>query len=597
MKSFTQTMLASALGVLIVLGIFTIGSTLATIGFMVALASKSAPEIEPGTVLQIKLEGELSEYVTDPLSSFSLSFADEEDAPQAAISLDELLTGIAQAQDDPNISGIYLECGTLSAAPASLGEIRHALDEFRQTGKFIYAYADRSMAQGVYYVASVADSLFLNPRGLMELSGLSSTILYYKDVLKKVGVEPQIFKVGTFKSAVEPFTESTMSEANRRQIQSYQSSIWNNILAEISASRGLSVDRLNELADEMVLFKKSGYSVECGLIDALAYENEVKEFLAEKTLTSVEDLQMIDLKAYNGLPSSVDKPFCKDKVAVLYAAGEINAEVGGVSMPQGECITHKSMIREIERLKNDDHVKAVVFRVNSPGGDAFASDQICHAIDALNDVKPVVISMGDYAASGGYYISSHGSKIVASPTTLTGSIGIFGTSFNLEEVASKVGLHYSTVSTNRYGDFGNLLRKMTPAEKALMQGYIEEGYDNFVGVCADGRGMDEVDIRKIAEGRVWTGEQGLEIGLVDTLGYLSDAVASAAAMAGLEDYRVVKYPEEKDLFEELLGSLGFGISVRMKAHRMGLDKVQLSQLEWLRNHSGVQARMPFSMEM
>ncbi len=596
MKQFTQTMLASALGVFIVFAVIIILSTLTTISLIAALSSKEAPVVTPGTILKIQLDGELSEYAADPLSSLSISFSSDEEMPQTAITLDNILTGIAKAKEDPNISGIYLEGSDLSGAPASFGEIRHALADFKESGKFVYGYADQVMTQGNYYIVSVADSIFQNPRGMLELSGLSSTVMYYKDVLKKIGVEPQIFKVGIFKSAVEPFTENTMSAANRAQIESYLGGIWNNMLSEIAASRGLTVEKLNALADEMVLFKKTSYAMESGLVDALLYESDVKEFLARKTFTSADKLKLMDIKEYNEVPATSTKKFQSDKIAILYAAGEIKSSVIDLGLDQGEQITHKSLLKEIERIKDDSHIKSVVFRVNSPGGDAYASDQICHAIGELAKVKPVVVSMGDYAASGGYYISSHASKIVASPTTLTGSIGIFGTSFNGEEIAKKVGLHYSVVSTNKYGDFGNLLRKMTPAEQALMQGYIEEGYDNFVNVCATGRGMSDGDIRKIAEGRVWTGEQGLGIGLVDTLGYLNDAVAVAAEMAGIDEYRIVKYPEEKDLLTMLMESFGTSIKARVQVSRMGLDKFQFMELNWLRNHSGIQARMPYCIE-
>ncbi len=592
MKPFFKTTLAAALGVILASIVCSILCLFIVIG--IVGSSEKTTEITPGSILEINFEGSLLEYNQQEMPDFMGSLTG---GSQESIGLDEILSAIKAAADNENICGIYLNCGQMSAGLASYSEIRHALCSFKESGKFVYAYANETMYQGVYYACSSADSIFLNPSGMMMFSGMASTLTFYADVFKKIGVEPQVFKVGTYKSAVEPYTNTEMSRANREQMTSYLNGMWSYLLAGVSEGRGMCANCLNKVADSFPMLQKSQFLVDNGLVDSLFYESDMKQLLAEKAGCTVKDLHLVSVKELNKQPVKGQK-YQPDKVAVLYAAGQINSgSAAGINLG-GEQITDKALVEEIEKLQEDSHVKAVVMRVNSPGGSAFASEQICEAVKRLKATKPVVVSMGDYAASGGYYISSHADKIVASPATLTGSIGIFGLSFNAEKLAAKAGFHLGTVKTNAYADFGNtLMRSMTPGEKALMQQYIEAGYDLFVERCATGRGMADADIRKIAEGRVWTGTQGLEIGLVDTLGYINDAIELAAGLAGVEDYGIVSYPQKKDFMTQLMEELSGNTSLKVLARRNRLDVNDLLEIDFLRANSGVMARMPYSIDI
>lgn len=591
MKSFFKTTLAAALGVILA----SILCGILGIWMLSALISSTSQEVvlEENSILKVPLNGSVVEYGNGDDTFGGLAGivnGDEEET----LGLNEIRQAIKRAAKDDNIKGIYLKTGILQGGPASFEEIRQALLEFKQSGKFIYAYIEQVCEQGAYYISSVADTIMMNPQGSVGFYGMSATPVFYTDVLKKFGVKPQVFKVGTYKSAVEPYINTKMSDANREQTLSYMNSIWNNMLGDISASRGLSKEELNRIADDFLILKEASCAVECGLIDSLCYVPDMKDFLASKVGVASKDLKLVSVRNLNSI-TETDIKYQPDKIAVMYAAGQIYDKSSGIRGGGAEEIVYNPVIKELKELQEDKSIKAVVLRVNSPGGSAFASEQICQVVKELKKVKPVVVSMGTYAASGGYYISSNADSIIASPTTLTGSIGIFGLNFNASELFQKIGLHYDMVKTNRYSDFGNFMREMTPGEKALMQQNIERGYELFTSRCAEGRHMDVKDIKKVAEGRVWTGEQALALGLVDKLGYLDDAIEMAAAMAKVEDYAVVSYPKQKDTLTALLESLSGETEDLLLSSKPG---IKLSKfVKELERGTGTMALMPYTLDI
>lgn len=589
MKPFIKTTLAATLGVILASIIGGILGIILLVG--IASSTEKTPSIEENSILTLNLNGSLMEHGSeDPFASFSAVFNGGDD--NSSLGLDEILKAIKHAKNNDNIKGIYLKTGLLQAGVASFEEIRLALEDFKESGKFVYAYIEQTCEQGAYYISSVADSIFMNPSGSLGLYGMSATPVFYTDVLKKIGVEPQIFKVGTYKSAVEPYINTKMSEASKEQTISYMNCIWNNLLDDMSASRGMSKKDLNKAIDEFPMMQTAERVIEMGLIDSLCYIPDMKEVLAKRSGVESKDMHYVSVRELNKIPVEGEK-YQANKIAVLYTAGQIYDKSNG--MGSGEEIVYTPVVKELEKLRKDEHVKAVVLRVNSPGGSAYASEQICQAIKELKKVKPVIASMGDYAASGGYYISSNADSIIASPTTITGSIGIFGMFFNAEKLAQKVGLHYDMVKTNRFSDFGNMMRSMTPGEKALMQANIERGYELFVSRCAVGRGMTPEAIKKVAEGRVWTGEQALGLGLVDKLGYIDDAIEVAANMAGISEYSVVSYPEKKDPFTALMEELSGGAQSMMQNRSM--EARFENMLQDLQRSCGAQALMPYTLDI
>lgn len=589
MKPFIKTTLAATLGVILASIIGGILGIIVLVG--IVSSTEKTPSIEENSILTLNLNGSLMEHGSeDPFASFSAVFNGGDD--NSSLGLDEILKAIKHAKSNDNIKGIYLKTGLLQAGVASFEEIRLALEDFKESGKFVYAYIEQTCEQGAYYISSVADSIFMNPSGSLGLYGMSATPVFYTDVLKKIGVEPQIFKVGTYKSAVEPYINTKMSEASKEQTVSYMNCIWNNLLDDMSASRGMSKKDLNKAIDEFPMMQTAERVIEMGLIDSLCYIPDMKEVLAKRSGVESKDMHYVSVRELNKIPVEGEK-YQANKIAVLYTAGQIYDKSNG--MGSGEEIVYTPVVKELEKLRKDEHVKAVVLRVNSPGGSAYASEQICQAIKELKKVKPVIASMGDYAASGGYYISSNADSIIASPTTITGSIGIFGMFFNAEKLAQKVGLHYDMVKTNRFSDFGNMMRSMTPGEKALMQANIERGYELFVSRCAVGRGMTPEAIKKVAEGRVWTGEQALGLGLVDKLGYIDDAIEVAANMAGISEYSVVSYPEKKDPFTALMEELSGGAQSMMQNRSM--EARFENMLQDLQRSCGAQALMPYTLDI
>lgn len=550
-----------------------------------SFGSSDKYNLKDNTVLTLKLEGTLSERV-EPNSFLDLIGQNTD----LEIGLDDILSSIKKAKENDNIKGIYINAGAFAASNASLKEIRDQLADFKESGKFIIAYAD-VYSQGCYYLSSVADKVIMNPQGNLDLHGLSSSPTFYKGLLDKIGIEMQIFKVGTFKSAVEPFMLDKMSDANREQVTAYINDIWSTIASEISDSRKISVDKINQLTDSLQTFKLANASVSDGLVDTLMYETEVKEYL--KDLLKVEkakDVRMASIKDMTSV-SFVKESNSKDVIAILYAEGSINNGSGK------DGITDKRYVKEIEKLKDNDKVKAVVFRVNSPGGSAYASEQIWKAITDLKAKKPVVVSMGDYAASGGYYIACNASKIIAQPNTLTGSIGIFGMFPNFEGLTKKVGLSFDNVKTNKFADFGDATRPMRPEEKVILQQYIEHGYDLFLTRCSEGRNIPKDSLDHIAQGRVWTGNQALKIGLVDALGNIDTAIQEAAKLAKLDDYSLQDYPKKVDFLESLLSNQKEEFATKAMKEYLGKDYELFKTIKEIKEQDFVQARMPYDISI
>ena len=584
MKEFFKYVLATIVGIILTSIIFTV-ITIVSVAGMVASegATSSVPK---NAVLRLKLQGEVVDRAGEG-SPFDI-FSQGEDL---TIGLDQALDALKKATKNDRVKGIYLEAGSFGAYPADLQELRRALVEFKESGKWIVAYGD-NYSRAAYYLCSVADEVYLNPIGSIDWSGMSSQPIFYTGLMKKLGVKMQVFKVGTYKSAVEPFINTEMSDANREQVMSYLSSIWNNMLKDVAKSRKLEVDALNALADTTTILCEAKSYVENKLADKLAYLSDVKEALKQRLeLGEDDDLSfttLADVAASDDLGKKVD-----DEVAVYYAYGEIN-DSQGLGFSQEHQITTKATITDLQKLRKDKDVKAVVIRVNSPGGSAFASEQIWHEIQLLRAEKPVVISMGGLAASGGYYISCGANKIFAEPMTLTGSIGIFGMIPDASELLTqKLGLTFDVVKTNAMSDFGSLTRPFNANEAAKMQNYINNGYELFTSRVAGGRGMEQDSVKTIAEGRVWTGEQALKIGLVDNLGNLDDAVKAASELAELKDYTVGNYPSPEPWYMSMLDKGKNDYLEGQIRAALGEYYPAFALVRRIGKMNPVQARMPF----
>ena len=585
MKDFIKFTFASTLGVVLAGIVFTILGIVTMVG-MVA-SSDTETTVNENSIFVLDLNGTLSERVQEnPLQELM-------GENYQAYGLDDILTSIQKAKDNENIKGIYLQAGIMEASCASLEEIRHALKDFKESGKFIVAYGD-NYSQGMYYLASVADKVIVNPQGTIAWQGLVSQTIFFKDLLKKIGVEMEIFKVGTYKSAVEPFIATEMSDANREQITAFLNSTWERLLKDISASRGMSEDDLNKCADDFMTFAPAETYIANGLADTLLYKDGVLDYLKELSGREAdESLRTLSLEDMKNVKRNVPLDKSGNIIAVYYAYGEIDS---GTSTDEG--IHSQKVIRDLRKLREDETIKAVVLRVNSPGGSAFGSEQIWREVTLLKEKKPVIVSMGDYAASGGYYISCAADCIVADPTTLTGSIGIFGMFPMVEDLMTdKLGLHFETVKTNRYADMGDMTRPLNDAERAALQNYINNGYKLFVQRCADGRGMSVEAIEKIAEGRVWTGITAKELGLVDELGGLEKALEIAAQQAEVETYSVINYPGKSDIFTSLLENGKKDYFDGKISETLGEYYDYAKFIQSLKNADRIQARMPFDLRI
>ncbi len=584
MKDFLKYVLATVVGLVLTSIVMTIICIVSMAG-MIASENMSEP-VKENSILRIKLQGTITERAED---NNPLTFLSKGEIQQ--IALDEALDALKKAAKNKNVKGIYLEGGFLSATPAELQELRQGLVEFKKSGKWIVSYADQ-YNKGSYYLCSTADKVYLNPIGMLEWAGMSSEPIFYKGLLEKVGVKMQVFKVGTYKSAVEPFICDQMSDANREQVTSFLGNIWENMLKDVAKSRKLKVEALNSLADSLTLLADPIASVKGGLVDRLCYKSEVRDELKKRLELEDDDkltfTTLNDVAKAENLNEKVD-----DEIAIYYAYGEIMDDRTN-SFNQEHCITAKQMTQDLQKLAKDDDVKAVVIRVNSPGGSAYASEQIWHEIELLKAKKPVVISMGGMAASGGYYISCGANKIYAEPTTLTGSIGIFGMIPDASELLTKkLGLTFDVVKTNALSDFGSTGRPFNETESGLMQAYVNKGYELFTGRVAGGRGMAQDSVKAIAEGRVWTGEQALKLGLVDKLGNIEDAIKAAAKIAKVKKYTTARYPDAEPWY---VGLLNKNSNDYMESHMralLGDYYGSFSLILNIRNQNPIQARIPF----
>ena len=509
--------------------------------------SSSNVELKDKTVYRLQLKGTLIEQAQEdnPFANLLNSVPYSSYTKVETVGLDQILSNIRLAKNNDKILGIWLDGASLEMAPASAKAIRDALLDFKTSGKWIIASA-KNYGQTNYYVASVADRLCMDPTGAVSWNGLTAQKMYYTRLMEKIGVEMQILKVGTFKSAVEPFFRTSMSEADRLQTKQYMDGIWNEYKNAVSASRNIPVEQLDVLADRFMGLQAAEEQVKAGLVDTIVYCQDIDSLL--RVYTGTKDYNTLT----TGKLALVKRPEskAKNKVAVLYLEGEISDE-------SGDGIVGKEVIKTLKKIRKDKDVKALVLRVNSPGGSADASEQIWRAVQKIKeDSIPVVVSMGDYAASGGYYISCGADYIYAEPTTITGSIGIFGTVPNAAKLRDKVGLDIDGVSTNKHSDLeANMVyRGMNPEEHKLMQDMVERGYDLFTGRCAEGRHVSQDYIKSIGEGRVWLGAKGKEIGIVDEIGNIDNAIDKAVELAGLETYKLEYYPETIDPLDELLKS-------------------------------------------
>ena len=585
MKDFIKFTFASVLGVVLAGIIFTILGIVTMVG-MVA-SSDTETVVKENSIFVLDLEGTLSERVQD--NPFQTLMGEE----NQAYGLDDILASIQKAKDNEDIKGIYLQTAFLETSFASLEEIRHALLDFKESGKFIVAYADQ-YTQDMYYLASVADKIIVNPQGSISWHGLASQPIFFKDLLKKVGVEMQIFKVGTYKSAVEPFIATEMSDANREQVTAFLSSIWGRLLEDVSASRNIPVETLNKYANEMMDLQPAETYLANGLADTLLYKDGVLDYLKEISGREAdESLRTLSLEDMKNVKRNTPLDKSGNIIAVYYAFGGID----DTTSPE-EGIDSEKVIKDLRKLREDETVKAVVFRVNSPGGSAYGSEQIWREVVLLKEKKPVIVSMGDYAASGGYYISCAADYIVADPTTLTGSIGIFGMFPNMEELLTdKLGLDFDMVKTNKFADMGTLARPFNSDERAAMQNYINNGYKLFVKRCADGRGMSVEAIEKIAEGRVWTGATAKELGLVDELGGLDKAIEIAAQKAEVEAYSLLTYPAMDDFFSTLMDTGKEHYIEGKLVETLGEAYPSIKFIQNVKDMDRIQARMPFDLRI
>ena len=503
-------------------------------------------KLEDKTIYRLEMKGTLVEQAKEesPFASLMSSVPYSSYAGKGeTVGLDEILSNIRLAKNDDKILGIWLDGAELETAPANAKVIRDALLDFKQSGKWVIASA-KSYGQTNYYIVSVADRICLDPTGAVDWNGLSATKMYFTRVMEKIGVEMQILKVGTFKSAVEPYFRTSMSDADRLQTEQYLNGIWTEFKAGVSAARHIDEAQLDVLADHVMGLQSAEENLAAGLVDTIVYTQDMDSLL--RVYAGTKDYHLLTTAKMANVKRPESK--AKDKVAVLYLEGEITDD-------SGDGIVGKDVVKTLKKIRKQKDVKALVLRVNSPGGSADASEQIWHAVQNIkSDSIPVVVSMGDYAASGGYYISCGADYIFAEPTTLTGSIGIFGTIPNVSKLRNKVGLDIDGVRTNKHSDMGtNMIYKgMNDEEHALMQTMIERGYDLFTSRCAQGRHVEQSYIKSIGEGRVWLGDKGKEIGIVDELGNIDDAIAKAVELAGLESYQLTYFPEKEDPYEELL---------------------------------------------
>lgn len=588
MRNFFKYLLASVIGVFISLFLVFI-VFFGILGAMIS--SKDKPVVvKPNTLFHLTLDKQIIDRASDNpfenIAPFSMTAGGK-------IGLNDVLENIKKAGKDENIRGIFLDLSSLQAGMATVGEIRDALVKFRETGKFVISYSD-SYSQSTYYLATAADKVYMNPAGYMEFLGLRSEILFLKGSLEKLGLEPQIIRHGKFKSAAEPLMYDKMSEESRLQVMTYLNSMWDYILQGISEQRNIPVQQLNQLATNLTI-RNAGAAVENGLIDELKYRDEVVNEMKERLeIAEKEDLKLIKLPRYKKVPMPKEfKGIARDKIAVIYAMGNIVMGEGG-----NEVIGSDGTARAIRQARKDSTIKAIVFRVNSGGGSALASDVIWREAVLASQVKPFIASMGDVAASGGYYVLAAADTIVASPNTITGSIGVFGLYLNMKKFMNeKLGMTVDVAKTNPSADLGSPFRALTASERVIAQQMVDEIYTSFVGKVSEGRGLSYEAVDKVGEGRVWSGTNAMEIGLVDIFGGLEKAIEIAAEKAGVENFRIVELPRQKDPLEEIIKGLTGEVKMRILKNNLGSSARYYEVVEKTLQHQGIQARIPYEIEV
>ena len=514
-------------------------------------------------------------------------------AASETLGLDDILDAIKKAKDNKNIKGIYIEAGLFSAdTPASMHAIREALLDFKKSGKWIVAYAD-SYTQGTYYICIAADKLYLNPSGMLDWHGLVSEPYFMKDLLAKFGVKYQLCKVGKYKSAPEQMTADKMSDPNREQVTAYMNGIWQVMLSDVSKSRNISVDSLNIYADRYIALSDQKDLIKMKMVDKFLYTNEVKNEI--KKLLKIDKDDHINQLTLEDMANVPGKKEDGERIAVYYAFGDIVDSETASSLTSSQSIVATEVCKDLEELMNDDDIKAVVLRVNSPGGSAYASEQIWRAVQNLKAKKPVVVSMGGYAASGGYYISCGANYIYSEPTTITGSIGIFGMFPDFSGLLTdKLGVKFDQVKTNKHADFGTMSRPFNAEEMALLEQYIGRGYELFRSRVAEGRKMSIDQVEEIAQGRVWLGNDALKIKLVDGIGSLDDAVKKAAKLAKVDKFYVANYPDQPSWFESLTGSLDSGSYLdKQMRETLGEYYAPFTYMKSINKQNAIQARLPY----
>lgn len=547
MKGFFKQVLATIVGLIAFGAIVSIMGIMSVVGMIAS--GQATQKVNDNSVLVLNLSGVIEEQgqenILGQLTGNTVN----------NLGLDNLLSAIKKAKDNDNIKGIYIEAGVLQAGYATMQEIRNALLDFKKKGKWIVTYAD-TYSQGTYYIATVADKIYLNPKGMIDWHGLGAQPQFYKDLMAKFGVRYQVVKVGTYKSFTETYTEDRMSDANRTQVSAYINGTWNNICKAVSESRNISTDSLNAYADRMITFEPAENILKYKMVDGLIYADQVKDEI--KKLLKIGKDKKINQLGLSEIANVKGTKSTGEEIAVYYAYGSIVQSTGASLFSQGHSIVGPDVCKDLEDLMNDDNVKAVVIRINSGGGDAYASEQLWHQMVELQKKKPVVVSMGDYAASGAYYMSCPANWIVAQPNTLTGSIGIFAAIPDMSGlITQKLGVKFDEVKTNRNSTFGNVMaRPFNDEELGYLQGYVNRGYQLFRQRVADGRHQKTEDIEKIAQGRVWLGSDALKIKLVDQLGGLNQAIEKAASLAKLKEYHTKNYPAVPSWTEQFMASVG-----------------------------------------
>ncbi len=591
MKDFIKNVLATMVGMF---GFFIVMGVIGMMSIIGMIASGNAAQnVEKNSVFVLNLSGTISEQGSEnPLSMFTGDNS-------LNSGLNDILSSIKKAKANDDIKGIYIEAGALMTNYATLQEIRNALADFRKSGKWIVAYGD-FYTQGAYYVASVANKVYINPKGAIDWHGIGAQTMFYKDFMAKFGVKWEVVKVGTFKSATETFTEEKMSDANRLQTQTFIDGTWRNVCDAVSKSRGISVDSLNSYADSYLALQATETLVKAKMVDGMMYGDQVKDAV-KKMMKLEKDDDISQLTLYDML-NVKDGKVEGSEIAVYYAEGDIVQDPKAATMfGNNNYIASRKVCKDLEDLMNDDDVKAVVVRINSGGGDAYASEQMWHQMSELRKVKPVVVSMGDYAASGAYYMSAPASWIVAQPNTLTGSIGIFAVIPDFSGlVTSKLGVRFDEVKTNRNSTFGNLMaRPFNAEEKAMLQASVNRGYSLFRQRVAEGRRLPVESVEKIAQGRVWLATDALNIKLVDQLGGIDDAVKKAAQLAKLKDYYTSDYPAAASWMDNLLNSMSSSGTYLDEQLRQTLgDFYQpFTMLRSIDKREAIQARIPYAISI